>query len=176
MRVSRGRECIIGLAAVAALLAFAACRQAPGTVAAGTYQDALRAMESSEFDKATATICREWGFEVASSWAGGQPSPEELRKLLEKKLRFTDEEIGSLFAEDGRYSILVLVKKTGSEQASVGGVDAMGMPVDKDLGSIVNKYDVIRALFRNGLLVQGRLWSGIERSGGTSGGLIRKRS
>lgn len=40
----------------------------------------------------------------------------------------------------------------------------------------VEKYDVIRALFRDGRLVQGRLWSGIERSGGTSGGLVRRSS
>jgi hypothetical protein len=164
------------IVAIAALcFGFAACQQAPATGASGTYQDALRTMEGEEFDQATGTIAREWKFEVASSWAGGRPSPEELRKLLEKKLRFTDEEIGSLFAENGRYSILVFLKKTGSEQASVGAVDSMGMPVSKDLGSIVEKYDAIRALFRDGRLVQGRLWSGIERAGGTSGGLIRRR-
>ncbi len=176
MKESSGGNKLLLLVIAAFLLGPAACRETPATGAAGGYQDALRTMAGEEFAKATATIAREWKFEVASSWAGGRPSPEELRKLLEKTLRFTDEEIGSLFAENGRYSILVFLKKTGSEQASVGAVDSMGMPVSKDLGSIVEKYDVIRALFRDGRLVQGRLWSGIERAGGTSGGLVRRSS
>ena len=176
MRVSGGRNGFIGLAAVAALLAFAACRQAPAAAAAGTYEDALRAMEGEEFEKATGTISGEWKFEVASSWEGDRPSPEDLRMFLQKKIRFTDEEIGSVFSQNGRYRILVFTKKTGSEQASVGSVDSMGMAVGKDLGAEIEKFDLIRVAFRDGRLVQGRIWTNMERAGRTSGGVVRRRN
>ncbi|MFQ6037909.1 MAG: hypothetical protein ACE5LV_04755 [Candidatus Aminicenantales bacterium] len=105
-----------------------------------------------------------WEFGLLDSWEGRNPSEDEIAKHNRPAGGFSKEEAASLFAEEGTYKVMLFIKKVGTDVASTGQIDGIGMTYAKDADYTAERYTLIRVLFRDESLVHYRVWPSVSRS------------
>jgi len=152
----------------------AGCAATMETSLAKSYQEKLASMSGQKPQPVLSTVTGEWKFEVANSWEGERPEPERVNKVAVKVIKFTKEEIQSIFAEPGKYKVMVFSKVVGSTSATTGEVDGMGFSLAKDSTYESNKYCVIRLVFRDDSLIDSRVWPNLDRGRFVEGTTIKR--
>jgi hypothetical protein len=163
--------------------AITACLVAFGVTAVGApqkpkeqaklYEETLQGMMGRPFGKVIAAI-EDWKFQCLAAWEAVNPTPKDVAKHNRNKIKFSKKEIAAIFGPGGTFKVVVYNKLVGTDATSVGAVDFMGMTAGKDLKMNVEKYTVIRAVFKDGVLILFRVWPNVDQSG-LSGGMLLRR-
>ena len=115
-----------------------------------------------------------WKFELQGSWSAENPTPKEVAGQNYGKIRFSKQEISSIFGSPGEFRVEIFAKLVGSESATIGTITGSGTTAYKDTTVDLEIYTVIRVVFKNGKLTDVRTWPKLERSE-YSGGMWRIR-
>ncbi len=172
MKSIKARMGVVGLTA---LVVLAACAPSVDVKQGAVYQSELDTRLGSAFQPLAEMITGEWGFKVKNSVSANPPTAETVAKAVpQRKLRFSKEEIRDLFSEPGRYRVMLFTKELASETSSTGEIDSMGRTINKDNQFVIHRYAVIRAVFRDEVLVQARVWPVVEQSDMVAGTTWKK--
>lgn len=137
------------------------------------YEETLQGMMGRPFGKVIAAI-EDWKFQCLAAWEAVNPTPKDVAKHNRNKIKFSKKEIAAIFDPGGTFKVVVYNKLVGTDATSLGAVDSMGMTTGKDLNINVEKYTVIRAVFKDGVLILFRVWPIMDQSG-MSGGMLFRR-
>jgi hypothetical protein len=140
---------------------------------AKVYEEGLAAMRGQEYSLVTAKLV-EWKFGVLDSWDVENPTAKFLSRHDRGKIKFSKEEFNGIFAPGGKFRVVVLNRLAEKEWATLGAVNDMGMSVNKDAEVQVERYCVIRVVFKDSKLVHFRVWPKLDQSS-FSGGTWRIR-
>jgi hypothetical protein len=162
---------ILGLALIILGLAGSASDKAKDQ--AKIYEGGLEAMRGQEYSPVTAKLV-EWKFGVLESWDVENPTPKVISQYNRGKVKFSKQEFSDIFAPGGKFRVIVLSRLAEKEWATLGAVNDMGMSVNKDAEIQVERYCVIRVVFKENKLVHFRVWPKLEQSS-FSGGTWRIR-
>jgi len=174
---TRFAACAAVLAVLAALTA-AAPGQGAGPAQkpkeqAKVYESALLGMAGQPFGKVIAAI-EDWDFECLDAWEASDPTPKEIAGHNRKKIKFSKKEIEEVFGAGGAFRVVVYSKLVGKDATTMGTVDSMGMTGGKDATFTIEKYTVIRAVFKDNTLLLSKVWPVVDQAG-MSGGMLYRR-
>lgn len=166
-----------GIAVVSALifsipLAAAAAPQKPKEQAK-LYEAALQGMTGQPFGKVISAI-EDWKFQALAAWEAANPTAKEVAKYNRNKVKFSKQEIAEIFGPDGAFRVVVYNKLVGTESTSIGAVDGSGMGAGKDVTINLEKYTVIRVVFKDGILILFKIWPVMDQAGMSGGMLLRR--
>jgi hypothetical protein len=161
------------LAVLGALAAGGAAQTLKPKDQARVYEEALAGMAGQPYGKVIAAI-EDWKFECLDAWQAADPAPKDVTAHNRNKIKFSKKEIAEIFGPAGAYRVVVYTKLVGTDATTMGGVDAMGMTAGKDATFTIEKYTVIRAVFRDNALVLSKVWPVMDQSG-MSGGMLFRR-
>ncbi len=162
---------LAGLIAVSTGTAFAASQSAKKQ--AEIYEDALSKMTGQELGQVNAKI-GEWEFQVLDAWEEINPTDKDITKHNRNKVKFTKKEIGEIFGQEGNYRVVLYVKLVDTKSTTMGGIDDKGMSTGKDLTVNIQRFSVIRVVFRENLLAHYRIWPILDQSSLSGGTYIRR--
>ena len=173
MRNSR----VLGFAVIAAL-ASATFAQVAGTdlkpkAQAKVYEATLQGMIGQSLNKVVSAI-DDWKFEALAAWEAVDPTAKEVAKHNRNKIKFSKKEYAEIFGGGGNYKVVVYNKLVGTEQTKLGEIDASGMSASKDVSITLEKYTVIRTVFKDNVLAFVRVWPVMDQAG-MSGGMTYRR-
>lgn len=140
---------------------------------AKVYESALLGMAGQPFGKVIAAI-EDWDFECLDAWEAVDPSPKEVAGHNRKKIKFSKKEIEEVFGAGGAFRVVVYSKLVGQDATTMGTVDAMGMTGGKDATFNIEKYTIIRAVFKDQALLLSKVWPVVDQAG-MSGGMLYRR-
>lgn len=165
------------------LSVIAACLVALAAVPAGTpqkpkeqaklYEKALLGMTGQPFGKVISAI-EDWKFEALDAWEAESPTARDVGKHDRNKVKFTKKEFAGIFGPGGKFRVVVYNKLVGAESTSMGAIDAIGRTPTKDLTIRVESFTVIRAVFKDNVLVHSRVWPVIDQSAFAGGTFIHR--
>lgn len=163
---------------VIAALAVSGALSAPGDPQkpkeqAKVYEEALRGAMGQPFGQVISMI-EDWKFQCLEAWEGKDPTAKEVAQHNRNKIKFSKKEIAEVFGPGGAFRVVVYNKLVRTEATSIGEVDSSGMGAGKDLTITLEKYTVIRAVFKDNTLVLFKVWPIMEQSG-LSGGMFLRR-
>jgi len=124
--------------------------------------------------KEVTTMITNWDFQVLDSWSAESPDADTIKQHNRGAIGFSGSEIQGIFAQEGKYEVLIFSKKIGEDSATTGEIDEYGRGVLKDAEYISEVVAVIRAVFRDGRLASYRVWPNMT-STSISGGFKRIR-
>lgn len=173
MRNSR----VFGFAVIAAL-ASATFAQVAGTdlkpkAQAKVYEATLQGMIGQSLNKVVSAI-DDWKFEALAAWEAVDPTAKEVAKHNRNKVKFSKKEYAEIFGGGGNFKVVVYNKLVGTEQTKLGEIDASGMSASKDVSITLEKYTVIRTVFKDNVLAFVRVWPVMDQAG-MSGGMTYRR-
>jgi hypothetical protein len=162
---------------VLALVAIAPAQEPPLPTkpkeAAKVYEATLQGMIGQPFGKVLSTIDG-WKFQALAAWEAVSPTEKEVASHDRNKIKFSKKEIAEIFGPGGAFKVVVYNKLVGTEQTTMGSVDSMGMGAGKDTAITVEKYAVIRAVFKDNALHVFKVWPTMDQAG-MSGGMMFHR-
>jgi hypothetical protein len=135
------------------------------------YQEGLEAMKGRGYLQ-VANKMEEWKFELMQAWDEENPIPEVVSKYNRGKVKFSKSEVKEIFAAGGKFQVAVYKKLVEKSWATLGAIDDMGLAA-KDAEMQVEKYCVIRVVFKDNMMVHLRIWPKLEQSA-ISGGTWRR--
>jgi len=150
------------------------CAATLETKQAQTYQTHLGTLQGKKSKEVMPVIIDQWKFEVANQWEGEQPAPQDVNKVAVKVIKFSEQEIRSIFSEPGNYKVMVFSKVVGSTSATTGEIDSMGFSLSKDSTYVSNKYCVVRLVFRDDVLLNSRVWGNLDRGRFVDGTTVKR--
>jgi len=163
-----------GLVVVAAVTAPGGAQEgAKPKEAAKAYDEALRGMAGRPLAKVIATI-EGWKFQCLDAWEAVSPDAKEILKHNRRRVKFSKKDIGAIFGPAGTYRIVVYNKLVGTDATRMGTIGPSGMTTTKDLDIAIERYTVIRAVFRDDALVDHRVWPIMDQSALAGGTFIRR--
>jgi len=166
-----GAAFITGLAIIGTLMA-AGEPQKPKEQAR-QYDEALQGMVGQPFGKIISAI-EDWDFECLDAWEAKDPTHQDVAKHNRNKIKFSKKEIPAIFGGAGTYRVVIYDKLVGTDSTAIGEVNSAGRSAGKDLTLRVEKYTVIRAVFKDNVLILARVWPVMDQSG-VSGGMRQNR-
>ena len=137
------------------------------------YDEALQGMVGQPFGKVIAAI-EDWDFECLDAWEAKDPTPQDVAKHNRNKIKFSKKEIPAIFGGAGTYRVVIYNKLVGTDSTAIGEVNSAGRSAGKDLTLRLEKYTVIRAVFKDNILILSRVWPILDQSG-VSGGMRQNR-
>jgi hypothetical protein len=140
---------------------------------AKVYEEALQGAMGQPFGKVVSMI-EDWKFQALDAWEAVNPAAKEVARHNRNKVKFSKKEIAGIFGPGGTFRVVVYNKLVGTDATSIGAVDASGMGAGKDLTINVEKYAVIRAVFKDGVLVLFKIWPVMDQSAMAGGMLLRR--
>lgn len=136
---------------------------------AQVYESALQGLIGQAFGKVISAI-DDWKLEALVAWEAENPDAKEVGKHNRAKIKFSKKEAESIFGGGGKFKVVVYRKLVGTDRTTIGTVDGSGMGAGKDSVIDVNKYAVVRVVFKDDALCHFRVWPSMEESG-MSGGM-----
>ncbi|MGZ7046403.1 MAG: hypothetical protein ACXVJK_08765, partial [Candidatus Aminicenantales bacterium] len=115
-----------------------------------------------------------WELQPLDSFTAENPTWKDISKHNRTKVKFSKDDYNQIFAQGGKYRVLISNKLIGTETSHFGEINSMGMSATKDANINLEQYTVIRVVFRDDKLVQARVWPKLDQSG-FSGGTWRQR-
>jgi hypothetical protein len=137
------------------------------------YEETLKGMIGEPFGKVLSTI-DDWKFEALIAWEAENPTAKDVAKYNRNKVKFSKKEIAEIFGPGGKFRVIVYNKLVGTESTMIGEIDASGMGAGKDATVTLDKYTVIRVVFKDNVLILFKVWPIMEQSG-MAGGIILRR-
>jgi len=137
------------------------------------YDKALQGMMGEPFGRVLAAI-EGWAFECLDAWEAENPTPQDVAKHNRNKIKFSKKEIPAIFGPGGTFRVVVYNKLIGTDSTAFGEVNSAGMSTGKDLTLHLEKYTVIRAVFKDNVLMLAKVWPVMDQSG-VSGGMRQNR-
>lgn len=135
----------------------------PGAKQAKMYQSNLEAMLGKKEAEVTAAI-KGWEFGLLEQWQEENPDAERIKEHKRPVVEFTESEIPQIFSEEGKYTVMVHSKKMETQEATLGSIDQYGMGTIKDTGLAADRYCLIRTVFRDGILMNVRVWGNVHQT------------
>jgi len=142
-----------------------------GAKEAKIYRSNLETVLGKDKQEVTAMISN-WNFQVLDSWKAENPDADMIKQHNRSAIGFSKSEIQGIFAQEGKYDVLIFSKKIGTDSATTGEIDEFGRSVLKDAEYTSEVFAVIRTVFRDGRLASHRVWPNMT-STSISGGLKR---
>ena len=136
------------------------------------YEKTLQEMMGQPFGKVLSTI-ENWKFKALVAWEASNPTAKEVAKYNRNKIKFSKKEIAGIFGPGGAFKVVVYNKLVGTETTMVGAVDSSGMGAGKDTTITLEKFTVIRAVFKDNVLIQFKVWPIMDQSGMAGGMHLR---
>jgi len=142
-----------------------------GAKEAKVYRSNLETMLGKDRQEVTAMIGN-WDFQVLDSWQAENPDADTIKQHNRSAISFSESEIQGIFAQEGKYEVLIFSKKIETDSATTGEIDQFGTSVLKDAEYTSEVFAVIRTVFRDGRLASHRVWPSMT-STSISGGFKR---
>ena len=136
-------------------------------------QTALDSMKGQSLSKVLDTI-QGWKFEGLDSWIAENPTSKDVSKHNRSKVKFSSQEYKDIFAQGGKFKVVIYNRLVGTDATNIGAVDEYGMSTTKDAQINLQIYTVIRVVFLDDKLVHSRVWPKLDQSS-FSGGTWLKR-
>jgi hypothetical protein len=140
------------------------CATSVETSLAKNYQTKLDLMQGQKSAAVLSAVAGEWKFELVNSWEGADPAPERIGRIAGRAIKLSDQEYKQVFSDPGLFKVMVFSKIVGTAEGTRGQMDGAGFNIYKDSTYQVEKFSVIRLIFRDDALVQSRVWPGLEQS------------
>jgi nitrogen regulatory protein PII len=140
---------------------------------AKAYEATLRGMIGQSLNKVVDVIDG-WDFEALAAWEAVNPTAKEVAGRNRNKIRFSKQEYAEIFGPGGAFKVVVYNKLVKTETTTIGAVDSSGMGSGKDATLNVDKYTVIRVVFKDNALFVVTVWPTMDQ-GGMSGGTLYRR-
>jgi hypothetical protein len=137
------------------------------------YEATLQGMIGQSLNKVVDVIDG-WNFDALAAWEAVDPTEKDVASHNRNKIKFTKKEYAEIFAPGGSFKVVVYNKLVKSETTTIGTVDSSGMGSGKDATLNVDKYTVIRAIFKDNVLIIVKVWPTMDQ-GGMSGGTLYRR-
>jgi hypothetical protein len=165
------------IAAVLLLAAGAAAQNADKPLKpkeqAQVYDTTLQGMLGQSLNKVVDVIAG-WKFEALAAWEAVNPTEKDVAGHNRNKIKFSKKEYAEIFGPGGSFKVVVYTKLVKTETTTIGSVDGSGMSSGKDATLNVDKYAVIRAIFKDNALFKVTVWPTMDQ-GGMSGGMSYRR-
>jgi len=158
MRIKNGL--VLGLAA-GSLAFFASCIPAAQTKQAKLYENGLATMIGGDIGPISEKICEDWEFEFSDFWDWENPSPETVLKNNHRLVGFSKQEAAEIFRAAGKYEVRVFSKPLPKRPSTIGQISDIGLPVLMDEVREAERKSYIRAVFRDGKLINYRVWASL---------------
>ncbi len=146
------------------VLAGIGCLPSVETRQARVYEAQLLSLQKEPEAKVLLAVEKEWKFELLRVEKITNLSPAKIKELLPQGIRFSDEEIKTIFSEPGIYKLLVYIKEIGASAATTGEITDLGLSATKDTAYMVKHYSLIRLIFKDDKLLHFRVWPRIDSS------------
>ncbi len=125
------------------------------------YQNNLEMMLGKEKEQVDSMI-KDWDFGASDYWEEENPDVDTINNRSVSG--FSKDEIQEIFSPKGKYSVWLFIKKVGTDSASTGQIDQYGKSFSKDTGYAVERFTLIRTVFRDGGLVDYKIFPNVSRS------------
>jgi hypothetical protein len=135
------------------------------------YESNLETMLGKEKEQVDSMI-KEWDFEASNYWDAENPDVDTINNRSVSG--FSKEEIQEIFSPKGKYSVWLFIKKVGTDSASTGVIDEYGKSLTKDTGYSVDRFTLIRTVFRDGELVNYKVFPNVSSTRISGTRVIRK--
>jgi hypothetical protein len=145
------------------LLCIVICCVSPRAKQTKIYQEKLDTMLGDE-TRDVAAVITDWKFEALEQWEEENPSVEEIKRHNRSGCGFSEIEIQEIFTSAGKYKCILFLKKVGEKVASLGRIDMTGMSDLKDTGVTSEQFSLIRVVFRDGRLINFKIWPSISQA------------
>jgi hypothetical protein len=140
---------------------------------AKVYETTLQGMIGQSLNKVVDVIDG-WDFDALAAWEAVNPTEKDVAGHNRNKIKFSKKEYAEIFGPGGSFKVVVYNKLVKTETTTIGAVDGSGMSAGKDATLNVDKYMVIRAVFKDNALFVVTVWPTMDQ-GGMSGGLTYRR-
>jgi hypothetical protein len=169
---------IAAVAAAIMLLTVAAVAQEAGKPLkpkeqAKIYEKTLQEMIGQSLNTVVEAV-EGWKFQALAAWEAVDPTAKDVAGHDRNKIKFSKKEYAEIFGGGGAFKVVVYTKLVKTETTTMGSVDGMGMSGGKDTTLTVQKYAVIRAVFKDNALLVFRVWPTMDQ-GGVAGGMMYRR-
>jgi len=125
------------------------------------YQSNLEMMLGKEKGQVESMI-KDWNFEASDYWDAENPDVDTINNRSVSG--FSKDEIQEIFSPKGKYSVWLFIKKVGTDSASTGRIDQYGKGFGKDKGYDIERFTLIRTVFRDGELVNYKVSPNVSTS------------
>jgi hypothetical protein len=139
------------------------CCASPGTKQAKIYQGQLETMIGKQIEEMEAAF-KDWEFTLMYTWQEENPSVDVIKEHNRPVVKFSDEEMAKIFADEGKYHVQYYQKKEATTDASIGTIDEGGMSYMGDTAMASDRYTLIRAVFKDGVFSHFRLWGNVHQT------------
>jgi hypothetical protein len=139
------------------------CCASPGTQQAKIYQGQLETMIGTTMEELEATF-KDWKFELMYTWQEENPTTDVIKVHNRPIVKFSEEEMAQVFAEEGKYHVMYFQKKEATSDASIGTIDEGGMSYMVDTVLASDRYTMLRAVFKDGIFHHFRLWGNVHQT------------
>jgi hypothetical protein len=140
---------------------------------AKVYEEALRGMMGQPFSKVVSMIA-DWKFVCLDAWEAKNPTAKDVARHNRNKVKFSKKEIAGIFGPGGTFRVVVFRKLVGTDATSIGMIDESGLSTAKDLTINLEKYAVIRAVFKDNVLDLFKVWPVLDQSSLAGGTYLRR--
>ena len=139
------------------------CCASPGTKQAKMYEGQLQTMIGKNTEEMETTF-KKWGFSLMYTWQDENPSDEVIKENNRPVVKFADAEIQQIFSEEGNYLVQCYQKKEATTDASIGTIDEGGMSYMADTMIASDRYTLVRAVFKDGVLTHFKVWGNVHQA------------
>jgi hypothetical protein len=137
------------------------------------YEKTLQEMMGKSLNSVVETI-EGWKFQALAAWEAVDPTRKDVASHDRNKIKFSKKEYAQIFGPGGAFKVVVYTKLVKTETTTMGTIDSSGMSGGKDTTLTVQKFAVIRAVFKDDMLVVFRVWPTMDQ-GGVAGGMMYRR-
>ncbi len=137
------------------------------------YEEGLQGMMGQTFGK-TLSLIDDWEFKALDAWEAESPTAKEVTKHNRSRIKFSKKEIQQIFGTGGMFRVVVYNKLVEKDGTKLGAIDGMGMTASKDVSFEIERYSVIRVVFRDDVLIDFRVWPLLDQSAMSGGTFLRR--
>jgi hypothetical protein len=145
------------------LACFFICCASPGAKQVKMYQGKLETMIGNKSDEVATTI-KNWEFDLLDQWEEENPDADKIKEHKRPVVGFSDSEIQQIFSAKGKYRVMIHSKKMETQEATLGSIDQYGRGNVKDTGLAADRYCLIRTVFKDGVLMNARVWGNVHQT------------
>jgi hypothetical protein len=131
-----------------------------GAKEAKMYTNNLDTMIGKDKQEVT-TMIIQWNFQVLDSWEAENPDADTINEHNRPAIGFSKSEMKEIFAQKGKYDVMVFSKKIGEQSATTGQIDEFGKALMTDTRYASELIAIIRTVFRDGHLANHRVWPNV---------------
>ncbi len=158
---------------LAVLVCFFICCASQGSKQVKMYQGKLKTMVGKDAEDVTSTI-KGWKFDLLDQWEEENPDAEKVKEHKRPVVEFTKSEIQQIFSSKGKYRVMIHSKKMETQEATLGSIDQYGRGNIKDTGLAADRYCLIRTVFKDGFLLDVKIWGNVHQTHVSGMKLYRK--